>query len=59
MTFDLMRFNTICCGKINVRGNRQDNQRYTIQRNWQYWVHKTKQITEKTKTWDITIRKHT
>ena len=33
---------------INVRGNRRDNQEWTIQRNWQHWVHKT-QDKDKTK----------
>ena len=27
--------------RINVRENRRGNQQYTIQRNWQHWVHKT------------------
>ena len=27
--------------QINVRENQRDNQEWTIQRNWQYWVHKT------------------
>jgi hypothetical protein len=26
----------------NIRENRKDNQEWTIQRNWQQWVHKTK-----------------
>ena len=26
---------------INVRENRRGNQEWTIQRNWQHWVHKT------------------
>jgi hypothetical protein len=26
---------------INVRENRRDNQEWTIQRNWQHWVHRT------------------
>ena len=25
----------------NARENRRDNQEWTIQRNWQHWVHKT------------------
>ena len=33
---------------ITVRENRRDNQEWTIQRNWQHRVHKTK--TNKTKT---------
>jgi hypothetical protein len=27
--------------QINVRENRRSNQEWTIQRNWQRWVHKT------------------
>jgi len=27
--------------KINVRENRRGNQQWTIQRNWQHWVHTT------------------
>ena len=27
--------------KTNVRENRRGNQEWTIQRNWQHWVHKT------------------
>ena len=26
---------------VNVRKNRRSNQKLTIQRNWQHWVHKT------------------
>jgi hypothetical protein len=26
---------------INVKENRRDNQKWTIQRNWQHWVYKT------------------
>jgi hypothetical protein len=26
---------------INVRENQRGNKEWTIQRNWQYWVHKT------------------
>jgi hypothetical protein len=28
-------------GQINVRENRRGNQEWTVQRNWQHWVHKT------------------
>ena len=28
-------------GQINVRENQRSNQEWTIQRNWQHWVHKT------------------
>ena len=34
--------------QINVREDRKNNQQWTIQRNWQHRVHKTK--TNKTKT---------
>jgi hypothetical protein len=27
--------------KINVKENRRGNQEWTIQRNWQHWVHTT------------------
>jgi len=27
--------------EIKVRENRKGNQEWTIERNWQYWVHKT------------------
>ena len=27
--------------RIHVRENRRGNQQWTIQRNWQHWVHKT------------------
>ena len=45
---------------INVRENRRDNQTWTIQRNRQYWVHKT-QVEDKQnlKQSPLTIRKQT
>ena len=27
--------------QINVRENRRSNKEWTLQRNWQHWVHKT------------------
>ena len=36
--------------KINFRENRGGNQEWTIQRNWQHWVHKTQDEGKKTKT---------
>ena len=31
---------------INVRENRRGNQQWTIQRNWQHWVHQTQRKTQ-------------
>ena len=50
--------------RINVRENRRGNQQWTIQRNWQHWVHKTqdedKQIKNTTQhALDTTMRKQT
>ena len=28
--------------ELNIRENRRGNQEWTIQRHWQYWVHKTR-----------------
>jgi hypothetical protein len=28
-------------GQINVRENRRGNQEWTVQRNWQHWIHQT------------------
>ena len=39
--------------KINIREYQRDNQKWTIQRNWQHRVHKTK--TNKVKTQHNTI----
>jgi len=46
---------------INVRKYRRDNQKWTIQRNWQYRVHTTKTNTTKTQqnVLDTAIRKQT
>jgi hypothetical protein len=33
---------------INVREKLRDNQEWTIQRNWQYWVYKTQDEEKKT-----------
>ena len=30
--------------EINVREKRSGNQEWTIQRNWQHWVHKTQDV---------------
>jgi len=35
-------FSTQECYKLNVRAYRRGNQKWTIQRNWQHSVHKTK-----------------
>jgi quinolinate synthase len=35
------------CYRINIREYRRDNQKWTIQRNWQYKVHKTKKNKQK------------
>ena len=48
----------------NVRENRRGNQQWTIQRNWQHWVHKTqdedKQIKNTTQhALDTTMSKQT
>ena len=34
---------------VNVRENRRGNQEWTIQRNWQHWVHKTQEVDNQTK----------
>jgi len=47
---------------INVREYRRDNQKWTIQRNWQHWLHKTQDEKKQSKTQyvlDTTIRKQT
>jgi len=36
--------------KKNVRENRRGNQEWTIQRNWQHWVHKTQDGDKQNKT---------
>ena len=35
---------------INVREYRSGNQKWTIQRNWQHWVHKTQDEDKQSKT---------
>jgi len=35
---------------INVREYRRDNQKWTIQRNWHYMVHKTHDVNKRQKT---------
>jgi hypothetical protein len=50
--------------RINVRENRRGNQQWTIQRNWQHWIHKTqdedKQIKNTTQhALNTTMSKHT
>jgi len=50
--------------RINIRENRRGNQQWTIQRNWQHWVHKTqdedKLIKNTTQhTLDTSMRKQT
>jgi hypothetical protein len=36
--------------QINVRENRRGKQEWTIQRNWQHWVHKTQDEVKQNKT---------
>ena len=37
----------------NARENRRDNQEWTIQRNWQHWVHKTQDEDKQSKKHNI------
>ena len=51
-----------CIANINDREYRSGNQQWTIQRNWQHRVHKTKKKQSKNTTQyvlDTTMRKHT
>ena len=36
--------------QTNVRENRRGKQEWTIQRNWQHWVHKTQDEVKQNKT---------
>jgi hypothetical protein len=38
-----------CEWTINVRENRMSNHEWTIQRNWQHWVHKTQDENKRNK----------
>ena len=38
---ELATLGTQDTGQINVRVNRRSNQEWTLQRNWQHWVHMT------------------
>ena len=38
-----------CEWTINVRENRRSNHEWTIQRNWQHWVHKTQDENKRNK----------
>jgi hypothetical protein len=40
-TEKLATLDTPDTGQINVRENRRGNQEWTVQRNWQHWIHQT------------------
>ena len=40
-TEKLATLDTQDTGQINVRENRRGNQEWTVQRNWQHWIHQT------------------